>query len=649
MKTNNSNPKVNGIQNKHSQKLNRWYSKQPSAVKAAIIGSLIAGIFGFMGAIVGGLFDLSGQMITLLPKRTVNSTMALLQTSESENTGTPVIEIIPSYTPLNKDLITVTSDHAGIIGCYETIFPEDFNPFQDKEMTRDKFDRILDNRGNHNLVNFETLDFTLTNSGFDGIVKLSNKIIVELINYESLLNPINVISASCGGTGQARDFPVVTFTSPEIDAEYVERVPEIDYFTLAPDEFEVFHVDFNAQKPGHYIFRVGFEYTIKGITQVIYTPVTYDLWTPEIINNWSYDYGEEKVTFIEDFANVFKDGQYVSPYWETQKALETTPILDQVKIPETISYVKDRNIWVQDLGSGQIQQITFDGFNSNPIWSPDGNFLLFERYPDEDYYYDFLHPLYYLEGKELLTMISQDINKRQSPNLIIYDMTTRKETLLYENACCSAWSPNDDKIAFISLKNGYHYLVISSYKSSNLEEIDEIPLVDLFNAESKILEPISLIAWSPEDILYFSLLIKNHEGITISTLWSYDIVRKLTERLIEPTPLEGYAPGIGGIGDPYIHSDGMLYASLFHNRWGEYNPVNSRILYDAGQWSWSILPIESGTMSQNGEYGASQYVYCVGWDGVTEYCEIESKIYNREQMKVILLLENIFNIAWKPY
>lgn len=44
-----------------------------------------------------------------------------------------------------------------------------------------------------------------------------------------------------------------------------------------------------------------------------------------------------------------------------------------------IAYVDDGDIWLLDLATNQTQQVTRDGFSSDPAWSPDGQRLAFTR------------------------------------------------------------------------------------------------------------------------------------------------------------------------------------------------------------------------------------------------------------------------------
>ncbi len=87
-----------------------------------------------------------------------------------------------------------------------------------------------------------------------------------------------------------------------------------------------------------------------------------------------------------------------------------------------IAYVLDGDIWLVDLFTSKSQQLTKDGNNRWPAWSPDGRYLLYTHDTGEEEY-----ELYILEVG------------RSTPKL------------LSKAACCAAWRGNSEEIVFLSL------------------------------------------------------------------------------------------------------------------------------------------------------------------------------------------------------
>lgn len=65
---------------------------------------------------------------------------------------------------------------------------------------------------------------------------------------------------------------------------------------------------------------------------------------------------------------------------ETPAPVETTAAEDESG--NQIAYVKENNIWLLDLATGGTWQLTTEGENSDPAWSPDGQTLVFTRMYD---------------------------------------------------------------------------------------------------------------------------------------------------------------------------------------------------------------------------------------------------------------------------
>lgn len=95
---------------------------------------------------------------------------------------------------------------------------------------------------------------------------------------------------------------------------------------------------------------------------------------------------------------------------------------EQTTTQGEIAYVKDGNIWLLDLFTGKSQQLTTDGNNRWPAWSPDGRYLLYTHDTGGEEY-----------------------------ELNILEMGNNTPKLISKAACCATWRGNSDEIVFLSL------------------------------------------------------------------------------------------------------------------------------------------------------------------------------------------------------
>jgi len=96
----------------------------------------------------------------------------------------------------------------------------------------------------------------------------------------------------------------------------------------------------------------------------------------------------------------------------------------QTSIQGEIAYVKDGDIWLLDLLTGKSQQLTADGNNRWPTWSPDGKYLLYTHTEDGERF-----------------------------DLYILDTMQRESRLLATNSCCALWE-RGDRINHLSVGDG---------------------------------------------------------------------------------------------------------------------------------------------------------------------------------------------------
>lgn len=88
-----------------------------------------------------------------------------------------------------------------------------------------------------------------------------------------------------------------------------------------------------------------------------------------------------------------------------------------------IAYVKDGDIWLLNLSIGESQQLTTDGNNQWPTWSPDGRYLLYTHTVYEDRF-----------------------------ELYIFDTLQKEKWMLASDACCALWDQGD-RIYYLNANN----------------------------------------------------------------------------------------------------------------------------------------------------------------------------------------------------
>ena len=97
--------------------------------------------------------------------------------------------------------------------------------------------------------------------------------------------------------------------------------------------------------------------------------------------------------------------------------------LTNAQYPDSIAYEYDGDLWLIELDSLRKSRLTADGNNRYSAWSADGRYLVYEHFAG---------------------------NKT---DLRILDVQAKKDWLFQSNACCAAWSPEGNALAFFSHDN----------------------------------------------------------------------------------------------------------------------------------------------------------------------------------------------------
>ncbi len=206
---------------------------------------------------------------------------------------------------------------------------------------------------------------------------------------------------------------------------------------------------------------------------------------------------------------------------------------------KSIIYSMQGSLWRQDVDSGTAYQLTnTNGYDYQPDWSPDGQFVIFTRQIDN------------------------------ALNLVLFDLKTEKESVLTKGPTTNLeprWSPDGKKVAFISSRlGGYWGLYVADFEKLDLKNIK--PLVAghkskrdryYYSQTDHVINP----SWSPDGSRIF--YVSNEEAAWGSgDIWSLDVNDSQDKKriLVEETTWSAR---------PELAHDGkrLLYSSYQGRQW----------------------------------------------------------------------------------
>jgi len=146
-----------------------------------------------------------------------------------------------------------------------------------------------------------------------------------------------------------------------------------------------------------------------------------------------------------------------------------------------IAYILDGNLWLHNLVSDKARQLTSDGDNMEPNWSPDGRYLVYSR------------------GADL-----------ESADLYMLDVVGDGEAkLLVEQACCGAWSPDGERIAYVDLSGEEPAL-----RTVHLDGLEEETLLDPLTY-GRGAYPMGKLDWVNDQFMLVPLEVIDSDSLTV--------------------------------------------------------------------------------------------------------------------------------------
>jgi Tol biopolymer transport system component len=175
------------------------------------------------------------------------------------------------------------------------------------------------------------------------------------------------------------------------------------------------------------------------------------------------------------------------------------------------------NIWLLDVASGEVTQLTRGGSDTRPNWSPNGTKILFGRATKDT------------SGDGIITV-------SDAADIYVLDLASGEETNLTSTPDANdfnfAWSPDGQWIVFTSVRRD-----VNEDGAINLNDSENLFMIPASGGEERTLDmrglPVFSPSWSPDGRFILLLVV---EGPGQNALWRFDTWTEALVRITEVGP-----------------------------------------------------------------------------------------------------------------
>jgi TolB protein len=175
------------------------------------------------------------------------------------------------------------------------------------------------------------------------------------------------------------------------------------------------------------------------------------------------------------------------------------------------------NVWMLDIATGEVTQITRGGSDTRPSWSPDGTQILFGRATTD-------------------TSGDGNVSVSDEADVYVLDLASGEEKNLTNTPAFGefnfAWSPDGQWIAYTSMRRD-----ANGDGSLNLNDSENLFMIPADGGEERLLNlrgmQVFSPSWSP-DGRFILVLVMDDDGQ--NAIWRYDNWTEDFVRITEPGP-----------------------------------------------------------------------------------------------------------------